>query len=583
MIVKMKKLTLFCLASKRMETLDRLAHMGAVQVETSVMADSAERPQLAAELTRIDRVAGAIRSFPAPEHKQNYKVSGKALLNEIDAKLETHSSLTKTLDSLLREESALAPWGEFDPLMIKKMAKKGIFVYLCEASTEEIEAIELALPDTAALKLLGGKRNRKRFAVVASAPVDDLPTVHLPADKSLAEVQTNINEVNAERAELAKKISEAYGALPKLAAYRAQMEGEFDFISARDAIQDHGEISVLTGFIPARECERLTEEAHKNGWGISFTDPGEEEPVPVLLDLPRWLNPIRPLLEFLGILPGYREIDVSLPMIIFMSIFFAMIINDAGYSILYLAVALVIMYIARHKVKIRQAAALLALFSMAGFVWGVLAGGWFGIEWGGLKFLTNESTRNGNIQFVCFTIAMIHMSIGHISQLFRELKIRNILSQIGWLLVLAGFYIIATKVIAYPGEPPKIANYLLGTGIGLLLVFHVRWMDFGSIFNFPFDIINCFTDILSYIRLFAIGIAGGHMAASFNMMSWQIMDSGWWAIPLGILLVLVAHLLNLTLGMVSVLVHGVRLNTLEFSNHIGVTWSGNEFKPLKKS
>ena len=583
MIVKMKKLTLLCMAAKRTETIEQLAEMGVVQVETSIMNDSTDRPQLAAELARIDRVVGALKSFSAKAHTREYKVSGKTLLNELDAKLSTYSEINKNLDVLLREEDAIAPWGEFDPATIERMAKKGVFIYPCAAPDDVLKMVEETLPENATLAHFGGNRGSRRFAVIAREPVEtELPLAHLPA-KTLSEVQKNIAELNHERNELTERIAEARGALPKLAEYKALIAGEFDFVAARDAMQDHGEIALLTGFIPAHECERMIGEAHKNGWGVRLDDPGEDEIVPVMLNIPKWLNPIRPLLEFLGILPGYREIDVSLPMIIFMSIFFAMIINDAGYCLLYLGASLAALYAFRHKVKARQAAALFAMFSLTGVVWGVLAGGWFGVGWGGLEFLTNEDTKNGNIQFICFTLALIHMSIGHILQLFKELKVRNIGAQIGWLLVLAAFYILAVKVIAYPGELPRMVLYLLGSGVALLLVFNVQWTDIGSVFNFPFDIINCFTDILSYIRLFAIGMAGGYMAASFNMMSLDIMSSAWWAIPLGILLVVAAHLLNLTLGMISVLVHGVRLNTLEFSNHTGLTWSGSEFKPLKKS
>ena len=103
--------------------------------------------------------------------------------------------------------------------------------------------------------------------------------------------------------------------------------------------------------------------------------------------------------------------------------------------------------------------------------------------------------------------------------------------------------------------------------------------------NLPFDMIGSFTDVLSYIRLFAVGLSGMYIAQKFNMMGMMAKN----AVPdkyeiIGfILLILVAvagHVLNLALGFLGVLVHAVRLNTLEFSNHMGLQWSGFKFKPF---
>lgn len=581
MIVKMKKLTLLCLAALKRETVDRLAELGAVQVVAEKLNDSADRPAIAAELTKLERVIGEIRSFDKPEEKGSFSASPEVIFNELEAKLIKYDSLEKELDLLYRQREILQPWGEFSPETIAKLKKNGIFVTLCSLSSEEFKSF--TAPENSVIQTVTADKAMVRFAVVStSVPSEDLPKVQLPENTSLTEVNNRIQEIGKEAHALEIQLSKAHGALPALLDYQAELQNKYDFLSCIDGMEQYGEIAVLTGFVPVPEVEKLKHAAQENGWGIQLEDPAEDENPPVLLDLPKWLNPIRPLLEFLGILPGYREVDVSAPMLLFMTIFFAMIVNDAGYCALFLIAALFGIWRFRASAKGRQVAALFTLFSFFGLIWGILAGSWFGVAWGGIEFLTDEANKNNNIQFICFTLAVIQLSLGHLIQLFKELKFRNIIVQLGWISVLAGFYIVAVKVVAYPGAMPEAVKYLIGAGVAVLLVFNVKWNDVGAIFNFPFEIINCFTDTLSYIRLFAVGMAGGYMASCFNMMGCSIMAGAAWAIPFGVLVIFLAHVLNIALSMISVLVHGVRLNTLEFSSHSSLTWAGTEFKPLKK-
>jgi V/A-type H+-transporting ATPase subunit I len=116
----------------------------------------------------------------------------------------------------------------------------------------------------------------------------------------------------------------------------------------------------------------------------------------------------------------------------------------------------------------------------------------------------------------------------------------------------------------------------------LILLFYVRWNDVGSVFNVPFDFIGSFTDVLSYIRLFAVGLASYYIAESFNNMGYMIMHISPYLIVLTILVLLFGHLLNIGLALMGVLVHGIRLNTLEFSNHMELEWSGTVYKPFTR-
>jgi V/A-type H+-transporting ATPase subunit I len=301
---------------------------------------------------------------------------------------------------------------------------------------------------------------------------------------------------------------------------------------------------------------------------------------------------VQPLFEFLGISPGYREIDVSVGVLFFFTIFFGIIVGDAGYGSLFLLGTFAGMKFLKNKNdKAKLALRLSMVLSLSTITWGALSGNWFGLSAPGIKFLTeaDSTVKNANVMFICFVIAVAQLAMGHIWQAVVHGKVRKALGQFGWILLLGGNFFLTLKLIVYPGAFPVYMYYLYGIGLVLIVFCDVDWKDVGEAFNFPFSIINSFVDILSYIRLFAVGLAGYQIANSFNEMGLTLTslpELSWWMVPLcflgGALVILFGHILNIVLCLMSVLVHGVRLNTLEFSNHVGLTWAGVEFKPFKK-
>ena len=186
------------------------------------------------------------------------------------------------------------------------------------------------------------------------------------------------------------------------------------------------------------------------------------------------------------------------------------------------------------------------------------------------------------MQILCFVLAVAQLSLGHMWRALRQRSWRAFGANLGWTLVIWGNFFLAIKIIVAPGAFPVYMYYLYGAGLALVVLFSVNWRDPAGIFQFPFDVIGSFTDVLSYIRLFAVGMAGASIAMSFNSMGADVAKTSPYFIVFGALVVLIGHLLNLALGVMSVLVHAIRLNTLEFSNHSGLTWSGSPFKPFAK-
>ncbi len=132
-------------------------------------------------------------------------------------------------------------------------------------------------------------------------------------------------------------------------------------------------------------------------------------------------------------------------------------------------------------------------------------------------------------------------------------------------------------------EFPPLAKILYIVGASLIVLFNINWKNSGDVINAPFDFINSFVDVLSYIRLFAVGYASLKIAQTFNGMGETLFAEGGGKVIIAIGVIAFGHVLNIVLGLMAVLVHGIRLNTLEFSGHVDISWGGLFFKPFKEN
>lgn len=380
------------------------------------------------------------------------------------------------------------------------------------------------------------------------------------------------------------RLKELFASLPAAKKRLRKLHAEWEFTTVHDSLDAHGEVVTLTGFVPEPELETLRAAARTNGWGLLVADPGPDDQVPTLLRESKFAKLISPLFQFLGISPGYHELDVSAAVLVFFTIFYGMIIGDAGYGLLFLAGTLFAMWKFRGRPAAQLPCRMMLVLSIAAIVWGVLTSNYFGTSpLPGLKIFTDPAVKDANVQAFCFILAIAQLSLGRIWQAFRDRNFRNIGKNIGWMLILWGNFFLTLKLIVWPGDFPVYMYWLYGIGLLLVIACDVNWKNMADVFQFPFNIIGSFVDVLSYIRLFAVGMAGYYIAFSFNGMASDIWKSSPWFLVFGVLVAVIGHAMNLGLCILSVLVHGVRLNTLEFSNHVGLSWSGSNFKPFKNN
>ena len=586
MIVKMKKLLLLALKSDRDSALQKLRDLGVVEVTSENLVDSADRLNSMALLNTLDRMNEALssRKVKTPAKAEVPSDMDKLQNFALEA-FEEEEKLAKALEALRREASNIEPWGEYDPELLNDLRKNNIFVYLCESSEDQYNSFAEELSEKATLVKLSFQQGICRWAVIAFAELDDvnLPTVKVAARKQSAVLQ-DIAEVEAQQKVLEDKFDALSGRLDDLKVIRGKLASNIDLLSARDGLSDCGEIIALRGFLPADEAEKVEDAAKANAWAVVLSDPEPEDAVPVLLQPPRWVKPILPLFDFLGISPGYDEFDMSPGMLIFFSIFFSMIINDAGYALIMLAASVVAAVVFRKNRKAVMPCRLALVLSSCAAAWGICNGAYFGTETSFMQvgFLASGKNQSAHLQVICFVLAFVHLSLGHCWKMINSDGIMEKIGQLGWVPILLLDFMVVLSILVFPGmQIPQWALVAGGVGFAMVLVCGVNWRDVVAVCNFPFDLIASFTDTLSYVRLFAVGMSGTYMAQSFNSMGMDILSASPWLLPVAVLVIVFGHALNAALAFMSVLVHGVRLNTLEFSNHAGIRWGGQAYKPLK--
>ncbi len=346
----------------------------------------------------------------------------------------------------------------------------------------------------------------------------------------------------------------------------------------------------LKGYAPVDAEDKLISQSKQKGWGIFTEAPNEQDEVPTLLRNPAWIQTIKPLLKLLELTAGYQELDISPLFIIFFSLFFGILIGDAGCGLVYLLLNFWLHKKFGSKVKDRSVFFLFYILSFCAIIWGLLTGTFFGQEWLlklGLKPLVPALTNPVFIQKFCFLIGAVHLTLAHGWKVMLAAPALVALADLGWISIIWGVFFLANSLILGDNFPP-LASQLITVGLVLVLFFtnpqKNLFKTIGSgLGTIALSLVNNFTDVVSYIRLFAVGLAGVAIADAFNAMAAGVVKPGNFFTMIAAALILVCgHLLNIVLGPMSVLVHGVRLNVLEFCGHLGVTWNGFAYKPFTK-
>ncbi len=637
MIVQMKKVSIVVLNKERKEALKQLKKVGVVHLEQL----EGKGEQLAAFKEASNNAVSAVsllndiklsKKHEKPAKLSNEEISEKC--KEVIALSEQKKKLQEEIAADSAELERFAFWGDVSPSDFAYLKEKGISLKMYEIPEDKYNLIDENS------KTICVNRNKKlvRFLLLdaaderpASFPAEafEVPMPQISTEELKLRVQQDneqINKINAKFSELAYYV-------PQMKELETVLKSDIEFETVYSGMGQETEgkdtdLAWISGYVPVDSFAQLENAVKTNSWAFAYSDPAEDDEVPTKLKNNKFVSLIYPLTDFLGTVPGYHEYDISGWFLLFFTIFFGMIFGDGGYGAIVTVAALVlILKSALKKQKASPMMCLVLLLGLATVVWGTVTCTWFGLSieqipdwlvklsvppisnaynetW--LPFWSNDVSKGTlttaqNLQVFCFTLGFLQLSVAHVKGMIRYHKSLKVLGEFGSLLQLWGmFYVVLNMVVSssifafdeiiYGIPIGKVSIALVAVGFALSFIFSNYDGSVGksilesckNIISVLLGVVNVFSDIVSYIRLWAVGLAGAAISNTVNTMAGPILGHAILFLA-AVLLLVFGHGLNMILNLLSVIVHGVRLNTLEFSNHLGMSWSGFKYAPFSET
>ena len=606
MISPMTKYSFVLLCGQTEEFLSKIQELGVIDITRSLKPIDEKSEKLLAEADEVKKALSVLKSCKGEPDKSS--VSGCSAKDVLDTD-ERIAELRGELTSAKKELVARKPWGEFSSADLQKLEDKGLLVRFYSCPKKKFDA---SWGDIQPLQVISETESTVFFVTVAPAgeeysfPIEPIaaPAGSVnEAEKTLAEIQARLDGENRKLANLKSCI----GNLEKTYADRL---GELDLYFAEAATEKAVDnyVTVLTGFAPVEDDDRLKKTFDELGVYYTAEAAAKEDNPPIKLHNNWFARNFEVLTGMYG-MPVYDEFDPTPVLGPFFMLFFAMCMGDAGYGI-------VLMLIALYMKQKMQDSGLGKMYRLIGFLGGMtffvglFLGTFFGMSilsaswapsW--LKALCIDGWfPDGKIagfpvqMVLAVAIGVLHICLAMIIKTVNFTKrfgFSKTVSTWGWTtLIVGGIVVISLGMMeVLSAEVFKWVIIALAAVSGLaIFVFNTPGRNpLVNIGSGLWDTYNMVTgllgDVLSYIRLYALGLAGGMLGNAFNIMGTMILD-----IPVPvvnwvfcIVILIFGHVLNLAMSCLGAFVHPLRLTFVEYFKNSGYEGTGAKYNPLVKT
>ncbi|HBE71222.1 MAG TPA: V-type ATP synthase subunit I [Planctomycetaceae bacterium] len=592
-IVKLDKLTLFGTTSQKDAALAGLQELGCLHL-IPLDGSSARSPKLVS--TKSREALSYLDSSPQLRRpaRPGTQYSREQLVEEVLSLKRRRQDLVDERDDLKEAIEALEPWGDFQLPSREVLAGQQLWFYVIP--NRRIEE----LPNNGAWAIANSDGQSSFVVAIGSSPsVLPFRNVQLD-DRSLSHLRGRLDDVEHE-------LDDLYWQRVTLSRWRKQLRNDLDQaddraaqLAAASVAADREGLFALQGWVPRRAVKDVKAFCELGSLALTIEPPTESDRPPTLLNNPQRVAGAEGCVTFY-ITPGYHAWDPTAVVFFSFSLFFAMIIADAGYGLL-LGIGLALFWRSLGKNpqgrRFRGLAVGLISFTV---VYGMLVGSYFGVEpfvgsWldhlririGGQPMMENQNA----MMTLSVAIGVAHLALANLISAWQARRSLRCLGHFGWSIsMIAGFLVGAGTLleisqltaIGIPGLYLGGVCILLFSSTRPLLTINpkthaLRLMD--GIMQIP-NLSKAFGDVLSYLRLFALGLASAQLAITFNDLATKTFHSGGAGVALALLIIIVGHSINFLLGLMGGVVHGLRLNCIEFFN-----WSlqeeGYPFQPFAR-
>ncbi len=603
MIAPMTKYSLLVFHREYSEFLEKLRELGVVHIlekEAEITDEIRDQYQY---VDNVDKTLRFLKKRLTESGTSPGEFDGKLVYEEIIDLQHRIDQNRNKLNSINKEIHELQPWGNFSIETIKKLNDEGIILRFF---VSPVKRFNLQWKEQYIIEEISSVGGQVYFVVISRGEED----VNIQAEE-ISMPSHSLDSVREEKVRIQKEIESiesrfnhlAETALPALEDYKNSLIQELEYnkavhYTAREAEE---RLMILEGWVPAESAGSVNRFLDSTGAAYITSEPSQEDKVPIMLKNKGFSSKFEKLGELYS-LPNYKELDVTPFFAPFYALFFGFCLGDAGYGILLVAAAI----FARRKVQkdLKPLTVLVSYLGIATFIFGIISGVFFGIPlydtnlpvYRELSVMFEE--RGTDINMLLFYLAVI---LGAIQIIFGMiLKAINETIQFGWKFAMGTYgwltliigMILVFLVSNITGIPmadlqPLTYTVLIISGIMILLLNN---LNRNILANFGLGLWNTYNmatgllgDLLSYIRLFALGIASAILGFVFNSLALQMSGN----IPvisaiIMILILIFGHGINLFMSGLGSFVHPMRLTFVEFYKNAGFTGGGIKYNPFRK-
>ena len=606
MITKKKKLTFLVYHKEYEEFLNSLRELGVVHI-VEKQQGAADNTELQENIRLFNRLAATLKLLQNQKHEKNAVIAteggtatrGMQVLDEVDALQTEHGKLSQQLQSYAKEKEVLEVWGNFEPTGIQKLKDAGYIIgfYSCSEGNYKEEW------ETEYNAMIVNRISSKVFFVTvtkAGQEVDlDVEQAKLPAySLSRLEALYDTTEQAIEGNEK-KLVALSETDIPSLKAALKELQSQIEFskvvLSSEQTAGD--KLMLIEGWAPAYskvEIEAYLNDAHVY---YEITDPMPGDNVPIRLNNKGFFAWFEPICK-LYMLPKYNELDLTPFFAPFFMVFFGLCLGDSGYGLfLFLGATAYRLLAKKVTPSMKSIISLIQVLSASTFFCGLLTGTFFGaniydLDWPIVQRLKHAVLMDNNDMFrLSLILGVIQILFGMVLKAVNQtiqFGFKYAIATIGWIILLVSTAVSAlfssSELLSMGGTAYKVVLCISGA---MIFLFNTPGKNiFMNIGLGLWDSYNMVTgllgDVLSYVRLFALGLSGGILAGVFNSLAVGMSPDNVIAGPIVMVLIFViGHAINMFMNVLGAMVHPMRLTFVEFFKNSGYEGGGKEYKPFK--
>lgn len=555
------------------------------------------------EIQRVQQFDHVIKYLKSREQKdtpaETNLMPGKILKIVLQSQAEL-DDLRQKIALLEKHHKVLVPWGSFSPDTIKKLEDHGLKLRFFSVSHHRFNQEWMEQYNLEVIDEMDGETYFVILQTDEEEITIDADEVRAP-DRPAGEVKEEIDELKAKIESTENFFREhARAYLPKLIRARTETENRISFDNVKQNAENSVEdsLKIVEGWVPKKNVEQTNEFLDNEGIFYIVENPTKGEKVPVLLKNDRFSKLFEPISKLYA-LPDYAELDLTPFFAPFFMLFFGFCLGDAGYGLLFLIGTIILK--PRFSKEYHPIISLIQWLGGATVLFGILTGTFFGIniidliDQGKLQGLSNlraymlDPDRMFNAALILGGVQIVYGMGIKTANLIRQYGLRSALDTIGWILLIVGGIIL----YAFSNEDNQdlitILFYIL-LGISGILILFLNTPGKNIFYNFGVGLWNVYNsasgllgDLLSYIRLFALGVSSAILGYVFNVLALEMSGST----PvvsqiIFLLIILVGHGLNIFMASIGAFVHPMRLTFLEFYKNAGFSGGGKAYSPFTK-